>query len=380
ITESGTFRKSGYGWSACDGEIFAKIDGEGVLSSANLYWTCVDYNKDIWLIGASYFSLNDPARWPYYLYADKYDKNVFMAGRGGMGGPHGIEELKDALKSGFSPKALAWGVGMNDGSDEGDIKPAYYDALCELMQVCKERDIMLYVMTIPQTPKQNNSYKLDYVMNRKGEFAKYNYRVINIARSINAHTVGSEWYEGMIHSDQTHPTTLGARSFYLQFLCDFPELMVGGSAKRVHKKVETLAVGQALSISGEGKSKDEFAVTFSADFTDEFVGKLVLGGTKNGQTYVTIDKKFVKVYAKSAEKDVLLTSVPTSAKMQDIVNVRVHVVGNKANIALASAGELLTMKKNSIFSFETYWSAGEEVTLSCEGQELQNVDMKYVNN
>ena len=378
VTDGGYYTKSGYGWNACDGEVCAMAEGIE-LKDAKLSWTCVDYSKGIWLIGASYFSLSDPARWPYYLYADKYDKNVFMAGRGGMGGPHGIAELKDALKSGYKPKALAWGVGMNDGSDEGDIKPGYYNALLEVMDVCQSNGILPYIMTIPNTPKQNNSQKLDYIINKKGEFANYDYRVIDIARSIDAHNVGSEWYEGMIHSDQTHPTGLGARAFYLQFMCDFPELMIGGNAKRIEKTADALAAGEAFTVSPEKKDLEEFAFTLSADFDGEYSGKLTLGSTNDGTSYLTVDKNNVSVYMKSGEKDILITRVANCVKMADLVNIRVHVVANKANIALMSAGENVTMKRNAIFSLEAYWRLGDSVNAVSENQELKNVNVKFVN-
>ena len=52
------------GWSACNGCVFASVDG-GALTDAKLNWACKAYEKKIWSIGASYTSHGDPARWPY---------------------------------------------------------------------------------------------------------------------------------------------------------------------------------------------------------------------------------------------------------------------------------------------------------------------------
>ena len=377
VTNGGVYKKTYSNWSASNGSVFASVDGVE-LTNAKMHWTCVDYSKDIWLIGASYFTLGDPARWLYYLYSEDFDANVYVAGRGGMDGPGGIDELKDALKSGHTPKAIAWGVGMNDGSDPGDIKPAYYNALLELMQICKENDIMLYIMTIPQTPKADNTYKLDYVINRKGDFANYDYRVVDIARSINAHELGSSWYEGMIHSDQTHPTNLGARAFYMQFLCDFPELMLGGSAKRVEKTAESLMSGSVATITTNGAYTYESAITLSADYGSSFNGKVIVGNGRGveGGTYVSIEKDFIRVYTIENGEEVLVKEVASAVTMKDILNFRIYVECNTASIALMSAGD--SMATNNIFSFDCYWNSVGDVFVTSDGVNLTNVNMKWV--
>ena len=295
-----------------------------------------------------------------------------------MDGPGGIDELKDALRSGFAPKALAWGVGMNDGSDNGTVKQAYYDSLLELMKICKENDIMLYIMTIPNTPKQDNSYKLNYVINKLGDFANYDYRVVDIARSIDAHELGSGWYEGMIHSDQTHPTQLGARAFYLQFLCDFPELMVGASATRTEKKAETLHSGSSETIAAAGKHTYESVITLSADFGATYGGKITLGNGKGveGGSYVTIEKNMIRVYTVENGEEFLVCEVENKLKMQDIINVAIHVEGNKAKISLMSAGD--SMDENVIFSIDCFWSCAGDVFVEAEDQSLTNVNMKWL--
>ncbi len=380
VTDGGFFTKRRFAWDSCNGEAFAKSVGV-ILKDARLNWTCVDYTKDIWLIGASFFSLYNPARWPYYLYSERYDKNVFIAGKGGMDGPEGIQELKDALKSGCVPKYVAWGVGMNDGSDDGDVKPAYYESLLELMQICKDNGISLYVMDMPNTPLFNNSYKLDYVVNRRGKFADYDYKVIDIARAIDGKRPMSDWYEHMISSDNVHPSNLGARGFYLQFLCDFPELMCGAKANRYEKAVAELDSGEKIYVPADEKAKDEQVFTFSADFEDELSAEIKIGGEIDGvgTSYVKVDNDYVSVYTVNEGKEILISRVDNPILMKDIINLRIHVRNNIASIAMMSAGEKKYVPgKTNIFKFESYWNTAGVPFATVNGASLKNVSFKWL--
>ncbi len=378
VTEGGSFTKK-VDWNASNGAIFASVSG-AELTDAKMNWTCVDYTEDIWLIGASFFSLGADNRWPYYLYEDKYDDNIFIAGLGGMNGPEGIDELKYSLSTGHTPKALAWGVGMNDGADKGTISQSYYDSLLELMEICEENGIKLYIMTIPTTTKYDNTYKTNFVLDKTGDFANYDYEVIDIARAVNA-KVNPGWYDHMLSSDEVHPNRIGARAFYLQFLCDFPELMGGIGAAVYEKTQKTLTAGSVIKVEENENAKRQSAIVFSADFFGSSLsGTIEIGNGKGseGSSYVAIDKDYVKVYTIENGKKVLVCEAHNQADMKDLVNVAIHVNGSKAKISIMSSAEKNYDPNNvTVFSVETYWSAVGDAYASVTGQSLTNANLKW---
>jgi lysophospholipase L1-like esterase len=50
-------------------------------------------------------------------------------------------------------------------------------------------------------------------------------RYVDFAKAVNAESAGASWYTGMLSSDNTHPTALGAKALMRQFLLDVPEVL-----------------------------------------------------------------------------------------------------------------------------------------------------------
>ena len=375
VTDGGFIKRSGHGWAACQGEIYVKTEG-AMLSDVKLNWTCEDYSAPIWFVGASYFSLCDPARWPYYMYADDYKKRVFITGRGGMNGINGHQEIADALKYG-KPEYMVWGIGMNDGPDvDGDINPKTYENKIGFLKICKENGIKPVFMTIPNCGNENNqrnynTYKLDYVINRRGEFADYDYRVVDIAHAVNGTEPYAPWYPHMLHSDGTHPTNLGAKNFYLELLCHFPELMLGTDIKIFNARADELKAGEQVSVENPASS-DEYAITLSANFDGGLNGNIELG-SKDG-SYLKIDVDKIVVY----NKENPVFEIENEKNMQELLMIRLHVKDGKANIALVSSGDKkYDPNVTTLFKFEADFTAAGEIYAKADNTDLTLVDLKY---
>lgn len=227
------------GWSGCNGTICAVAEN-CTLQDVTLNWYTDNYAKDIWLIGASYLSFANTERWPYYLYKDGYT-NLMICGRGGMKGSQGLFELRQALTRG-TPKMLVWHLGGNDADSRWaetlteeqlklmtdnftfsgevggtEVNPNWLATTQELVELCKEKDITLIFATTPSTPLTNHEPKNNWIRNS-------GYRYIDIAKAVGADK-NIYWYDGMISSDNIHPTEKGAMAMYMQVLTDFPEIM-----------------------------------------------------------------------------------------------------------------------------------------------------------
>ena len=310
------------------------------------------------------------------MYADDYKKRVFITGRGGMNGLNGHEEIADALKYG-KPECMVWGIGMNDGPDvDGDINPKTYDNKVGFLKICKENGIKPIFMTIPNCGNENNqrndnTYKLDYVINRRGEFANYDYRVVDIAHAVNGIEPHAPWYPNMLHTDGTHPTKLGARNFYLELLCHFPELMLGTDIKIFNNKADELKAGSAITVENQGNN-GEYAITLSANFSGALDGCIELG-SKEG-SYLKIDLDKIVVY----NKENPVFEIANEKNMEELLMIRLHVKDGKANVALVSSGDKeYDPKLSTLFKFEADFEAIGEIYAKADKTDLTLVDLKY---
>ena len=107
---------------------------------------------------------------------------------------------------------------MNNGDSATAINDGYKNATEEFLAICEEKGIIPILTTTPCTPTVNNSFKNAYVK-------ASGYRYIDFARAVGGEEVGSAWYTGMLHTDNVHPTGVGAKALYTQVLVDFPEMI-----------------------------------------------------------------------------------------------------------------------------------------------------------
>ncbi len=206
-------------WQGRDGAPFVKVVGTSA-TDASLSWITNDAANRIYMVGDSYFSPSDKSRWPSYLIENGYE-NHFMIGHSGMASTRGIEQFKYALEFG-TPQYAFWCMGMNN-RDSGGVNPEWLAATEEFLAICEEKGIIPILSTIPSTPKINNSFKNSWVRSwaeaNDGRYVDFNKAVVEDAST-------SSWYEGMLYSDEVHPTALGAQALYMQAVTDFPELIL----------------------------------------------------------------------------------------------------------------------------------------------------------
>ncbi|MBQ7293616.1 MAG: SGNH/GDSL hydrolase family protein [Clostridia bacterium] len=202
-------------WGGRNGKIFVRSEGVE-LTKVDAEWSCSDYDKDIWLLGDSYFNTAANDRWPYYLYGAGYT-DYFMSGFPGRNAQSGIIDFKDALNYG-TPKYAVWCLGMNNNDSDTAISATWKPATDEFIAICEEYGIIPILTTTPNTPKVKNSLKNDYVKS-------LGYRYIDFAAAVNGEELGSSWTRGMISGDNVHPSPSGAKALYEQVIKDFPEIM-----------------------------------------------------------------------------------------------------------------------------------------------------------
>lgn len=375
-TDGGEYTLNDF-FTACDGEVCAY--GENItLTDVDLTLEIYGFSHDIWIIGASYLSLFDPSRWPFYWYLDRCAAGPYLSGRGGMGAQHGMEDLLDALKYG-TPKILMWDSVSGNNPDKDDIlSPMFYDNTLEMLKICKEKGIKVYIQTMPNCPNQTNLYKNDVILNRTLEFANYDYEVVDLARALGAKAEKNpSWYPGMLYTDNVHPRQLGARASYLAIIVDAPELILCRAADVFTKTADTLS-DDKISIRG-ADACDDSAITFRADFNGTFSGKLIIGNGDSDGSFIVVDKDDIAVYNLSDGKAKLVLKEVNPAVMQDLVNLKIKIKDGKASIALMSASEKdfsLETPKKRLDTIVADWKASGEVYASVSGQQISDVRIK----
>lgn len=187
------------------------------LTNCKLSWTCKDIKKDIWMFGDSYLSYSD--RWPYYLHQFGYDVNVLMDSYPGENSANAIRSLKNLLTIG-TPKIIVWCHGMNDGTDEGTYSTSWKNAIDELVNICKDKNIELVLSTTPTVPSISHEYKNAWVRSS-------GYRYIDFYAAVGASSDGT-WFSGsgMLSNDGIHPTDEGAKALFGRLMSDLPEVVV----------------------------------------------------------------------------------------------------------------------------------------------------------
>ena len=71
------------------------------------------------------------------------------------------------------------------------------------------------IVTKAVVGKGKKTYKNNYVRNS-------GYRYVDLSKAVN--TTGTNWYSGMLSSDNIHPTSLGAKTLCYQVLASVPEI------------------------------------------------------------------------------------------------------------------------------------------------------------
>ena len=214
ITSNGkTFTKDGINWTGSNGAIELESTGT-TMSNLTLTWDCSDYSDEIWIFGDSFVEINSTERWPYYILPN-YD-NFLLSGYRGSTSAKMYTDFQAALKHG-TPKFAVWILGMNDQDSSTAVNSSWKTNIEKFIATCEAKGITPILSTIPNVPNRINYYKNEYVKNS-------GYRYIDFATAVGANEIGSSWTEGMLNTDNVHPSATGAQALANQILIDLPEL------------------------------------------------------------------------------------------------------------------------------------------------------------
>ena len=191
------------------------INGTSEVSDVVFTLGCGSINNNVWIIGDSYLSMTNGARWPYYLWQNNYTSNVLACGATGAGPAQTRKWISSLLTFG-TPKSIVFCMGMNYSTDSEAVAQNWKNDVDWLVGICETNSIELILATIPTIATKNNEYKNAFVRNS-------GYRYIDFAKAVGADASG-EWYDGMISSDDIHPSGLGAIALYHEAIASVPEL------------------------------------------------------------------------------------------------------------------------------------------------------------
>lgn len=173
-----------------------------------------DLLTDIIVFGDSYIGLNSD-RWPGKMMQRGY-YNFALSGFAGSQSSNAIKAFREISKVRM-PKYVVWALGMNDGDSASAINSSWLEYVKEVRSWCSLNDRTLILCTTPNVPSINHTYKNDYVR-------QSGLRYIDFAKAVNAENAGATWYEGMLYSDNVHPSSTGAAALCARVLLDLPEI------------------------------------------------------------------------------------------------------------------------------------------------------------
>ena len=87
----------------------------------------------------------------------------------------------------------------------------------ELSAICDDKSINLIMVTIPNTPERNHTFKNDFI---KTSGRRY----VDIAHALGADSYPSSWYDGLISPDKTHPSSVATRIIANEMIIGCPEI------------------------------------------------------------------------------------------------------------------------------------------------------------
>lgn len=215
ITNGGLFDVDNIYWSASNGMIKVVSDGCD-MENITVSWNCDDFKKPIWMFGDSYFDFQNTARWPYYMIQWGFD-NCAAFGFPGAKSSDVYPEWIRCLSHG-RPKYAVWCLGMNDIDNISSINSDWEKYINQFINDCNQAYIEPILATIPNTPNRRHTYKNEFVKTS-------GYRYIDFAKAVGANDYPSNWDNGMISDDNTHPLEEGAKALAIRALTDIPELL-----------------------------------------------------------------------------------------------------------------------------------------------------------
>lgn len=207
-TVGGSFTKDNLVWNGSK-EPFEVQSIGSTLTKCELKYMCNAIWYDIWGFGDSYFDM-----WVQNARALGFS-NWLVDGYTGRGSIKALESLNMLLEL-RKPKVIAWFMGMNDPDTSTSVNENWLNTFNQVKTICKESNIDLWLCTIPNVPNRNNSLKNNVITSS-------NYRYVNVNNAVGGN-VTSNWFDGLLSSDNVHPSELGRDRIANAVANAFPEL------------------------------------------------------------------------------------------------------------------------------------------------------------
>lgn len=196
-------------YSPC-GAIFTT--SHGAMSNVVLNATCCDLEKELWLVGDSYFGVNDSRVAGQLKNLGFF--NYLLLGQPGINSINAYADVVRALNY-ATPKTIVWYLGMNDGATAAP----YETYMNNLKSLCEMKGITLILNRVPTVPTISKEAISEVIINS-------GLRYIDSYKAVGATSGG--WNTGLLSGDGVHPTVLGAKTLAMRMLIDVPEIMKYG--------------------------------------------------------------------------------------------------------------------------------------------------------
>ena len=180
-------------FNGCKGNAVVIQNVSGRYKNVSLSFSGTWFTKDTWIFGNSYTDY-----WPNRA-SDNGWTNYALDGFSGRNSEQAYSSLLLELKYG-KPKRLVWMMGMNDADTEYTVNENWLTYFNKVRELCLDNNIQFIPCTIPNVPARIHTFK-------NGIIRESGLPYIDIAFAVGANEKGSSWYEGLLGSDQVHPTS-----------------------------------------------------------------------------------------------------------------------------------------------------------------------------
>ena len=219
MSKSGTYalQTTAGTYYGVNGAIKASTTSE--LTNATINYIAKDLSKDTWMFRYRNITLNHNGKYMTQLVNMGFADKICSCGYGGAASANIVFDFRN-LTAIAKPKRIVWALGMNDKDGDNSVNANWKARYNEVRTYCDSNGIELILATIPNTPSVStaNSYKNEIVR-------ASGYRYIDFAKAVNAESDNASWFDGMLSSDNVHPTELGAKVLASRFLMDVPEII-----------------------------------------------------------------------------------------------------------------------------------------------------------
>ena len=198
-------------WIGCKGGIIKFISISGTYTNITLSHSGTWMYKDTWIFGNSYTDF-----WPSKCYANG-GSNFYLDGYSGRRAQGGYDSLLLSLKYG-KPKRIVWMLGMNNPDTEIAVNESWNNIFNELKELCAIMNIQLIPCTIPNVPERIHTFKNQIIRNSRLPY-------IDISSVLGANEKGSNWFSGLLSSDNVHPTGLGSEIIANTIIAGVPDIV-----------------------------------------------------------------------------------------------------------------------------------------------------------